>query len=160
MQFDYEIPADEYAAAQVLYYKACSNANFVKEALAWASFGLLCILMAILDKASDWIPILLFFAGLSLIYGGIAPLFATRKYRKFYPESGLAGKAFHAEVDDDGLAVSGNDCTWRVLWAEVRFKGEDERVFMFAGKGTMFIFGKKFLTDNLQSQIRQFAANH
>jgi hypothetical protein len=36
--------------------------------------------------------------------------------------------------------------------------GEDKRVFMFSGKGTVFIFGKKYLTEDQQKAIRQLAA--
>jgi hypothetical protein len=49
-------------------------------------------------------------------------------------------------------------CSWRVLWAEARLKGEDKCVFMFSGKGTIFIFGKKYLTDEQQKEIRRLAA--
>jgi hypothetical protein len=40
----------------------------------------------------------------------------------------------------------------------VRLKGEDNRVFMFTAKGTVFMFGKKYLTAEQQKAIRQFAA--
>jgi len=40
MQFEYEIPVDEYAAAQVLYYKAYAKGKSVKRALGWILLGL------------------------------------------------------------------------------------------------------------------------
>jgi hypothetical protein len=164
MQFNYEIPVEEYAAGQVLYYKASIKGRGVKNAVIAVLFGLLCILVAVFRRTSDWAPILLFLAGSGFIYGGIAPLFPTRHYgklyRKFYKDSGLAGKSFHAEVDEDGFSVSGNGCTWLVPWTEAQWKGEDKSVFLFTGKGSMFIFGKKYLTDDQQQQIHQLARQH
>jgi hypothetical protein len=43
-----------------------------------------------------------------------------------------------------------------VAWSEVHLKGENKRVFMFYAKGTIFIFGKKYLTDEQQRDIRRF----
>ena len=40
MQFECEIPVDEYAAAQVLYYKAYAKGKSVKRALGWILLGL------------------------------------------------------------------------------------------------------------------------
>jgi hypothetical protein len=158
MQFDYEIPVEEYAAAQVLYYKACAKGQHLKRALGWMLLGLFFVLIAVFRWAPDWPPILLLLTGAWFIYAAIAILFPRRHYRRYYPASGLAGKNYHAELDDDGFSVIGDGCSWRVPWAEALLKGEDNRVFMFSGKGTIFIFGKKFLTDQQQQEIRQFAA--
>jgi hypothetical protein len=158
MQFDYEIPVEEYAAAHVLYYKSCAKGQPVKRALSWVLLGLFFVLIAVLRWAADWTPILLLVTGAWFIYGGIAMLFPARHYRKHYPESGLAGKTYHAELDEQGFYVSGDGCSWRVPWTEARLKGEDKVVFMFSGKGTIFIFGKKYLTNDQQTQIRQLAA--
>jgi len=42
MQFEYEIPVDEYAAAQVLYYKAYAKGKSVKRTLRWVLLDLFC----------------------------------------------------------------------------------------------------------------------
>jgi hypothetical protein len=70
----------------------------------------------------------------------------------------LAGKNFHAELDEDGFSVTGDECSWRVRWSEVLFKGEDDRVFMFAAKGTLFIFAKKHFSSEQEKSIRKSAA--
>jgi hypothetical protein len=98
--------------------------------------------------------------GVWFVYCGIANLFPTRHYRRYYPQSGLAGKKYHAELDENGFSVSGDACSWRVLWTEALLKGEDKHVFIFSGKGSIFIFGKKYLTDEQQKATRQFAAVH
>lgn len=157
MQFHYEIPVDEYAAAQMLYYTVNRKSKLVKRALGWVLLGLFFFLIA-LFRSAEWGPILLLLTGAWFIYGGIASLFPTRYYRRAYPNSGLAGKNYHAELDENGFSVTGDSCSWRVLWSEARRKGEDKRVFMFAAKDRIFIFGKKYLTDEQQKDIRRFAA--
>jgi hypothetical protein len=158
MQFDYEIPVDEYAAGQVLYYRAYAKGRLVKRALGWVLLGLFFVFISAFRWVVDWGPILLLLTGTWFIYGGITSLFPTRYYRRAYPESGLAGKNYHTELDENGFSVTGDSCSWRVLWTEARLKGENKRVFMFNAKGTVFIFGKKYLTDDQQKDIREFAA--
>jgi len=158
MQFDYEIPVDEFAAAQVLYSKACSKHLAIKRALGWVLLGSFFVLIAMFRWSADWPPILLLLTGAWFIYGGIAILFPARHYRRYYSQSGLADKKYHAELDNSGFSVSGDACSWHVLWTEAPFKAEDKRVFIFSGKGTIFIFGKKYLTDEQQKEIRRLAA--
>jgi hypothetical protein len=157
MQFDYEISSDEYVAAQVLCNKASAMGRFVKPALLWLLLGLFFILTAAFRWVPDWLSILQLLIGAWFIYAGIASLFPARLYRRYYAKSDVAGKRYHAELDENGFSVSGDACSWRVPWAEVRLKGEDRRVFMFKGKGTIFSFGKKYLTDEQQKEIRRFA---
>jgi len=84
--------------------------------------------------------------------------FPMRYFRRSYPQSEFSGKTYHAELDEEGFSVSGDSCSWRVRWTEVRLKGENQRVFMFSAKSTIFIFGKKYLADEQQKDIRRFAA--
>jgi hypothetical protein len=158
MQFEYEISVEDYAAAQVLYHKACVKGQFVSRPLAWGLFGLFFVLIAILRWETDWAPVLVLLTGGWFIYCAITMAFPMRHYRKFYPLSGLAGKKYHAELDANGLSVNGDGCSWRVPWAETLLKGEDKGIFMLCGKGTIFIFAKKYLTDEQQREIRGFAA--
>jgi len=157
MHFDYEIPIEEFAAAQVLYCKANAKAQFVKWPLGWGLLGLFFVLTAILRWETDWGPILLLLTGAWFVYGAIAMLFPMRHYCRYNADSGLAGKKYRAELDERGFSVNGDGCSWRVSWSEARLRGEDQRVFMFSGKGTIFIFGKKYLTDEQKREVRQFA---
>jgi hypothetical protein len=70
----------------------------------------------------------------------------------------LTGKQDHVELDESGFLVTGGGRRGSVLWPEVFFKGEDNRVFMFSAKGSIFIFAKKYLTDEQQATIRENAA--
>jgi hypothetical protein len=157
MQFDYEIPVEEYAAAQMLYHTASGKSRLIKRALAWVLLGLFFLAIGVFRWA-DLGPLLLVLTGAWFNYCGIMSLFPTRYFRRAYPQSGLAGKNYHAELDENGFSVIGDSCSWRVLWSEASLKGENERVFMFNAKATLFIFGKKYLTDEQQKEIRRFAA--
>jgi hypothetical protein len=125
MQFDYEIPVNEYAAANMLYYKANGKSRLVKQALAWVLTGLFFSLVA-LFRWADLGPFLLLLTGAWFIYWGIVSLFANlfprRYYRRAYPKSGLVGKNYHAELDENGFSVTGDSHSWRVLWTEVNLK--------------------------------------
>jgi len=168
MQFHYEIPVDEYVAAQMLYYREYGKSKFVKRALGSVLLGSFFFLIAAF-RGPEWAPILLLVTGAWYIYGGIASLYPTRYwgiaspyptryYRRTYPESGLAGKNYHAELDENGFSVTGDSRSWRVPWSKVRLKSEDKCVFIFFAEDTIFIFGKKYLTDEQQRDIRQFVA--
>lgn len=158
MQFDYEVPIEEYAAGQVLYAKARSKGVFVQQVLLWTSLAVFFVLLVASRFGADWLRILFLLIAAYFFFFGIRFLFPTRYFRRHYPKSGLAGKNYHAELDEDGFSVIGDACHWRIRWPEVRLKGEDNLVFMFTGKGTIFIFGKKYLTDEQQRTIRQFSS--
>lgn len=155
MEFNYEIPADEYAAANVLYYKASHKGTQIGRVLRWIFSGLVFILVAVF-RSAEFGQILLILAGAFFIYVGVLIFSQASRYRRAYPQSGLAGKTYRAEMDEQGFTVSGNLCRWQVPWNEARLKGEDKLVFMFSGKGTIFIFGKKFLSEEQQAWIRRF----
>lgn len=158
MQFDYEIPVDEYAAAQLLYHTARDKTTLVTRGLFWVFVGLFYVLIAVTRWVADWGPVLLFLTGAWFVYAGINNIFPTRHFRRAYPESEFAGKTYHAELEQDGFSVAGDSCGWHARWSEVRFKGENKLVFMFFAKSTIFIFGKKYLTDEQQKEIRRLAA--
>jgi|SRR5437588_11804436 len=157
MQFDYEIPADEFATAQVLYHTARNKRRFVKRGLSWILLGLSFVVITVTRWVLDWGHLLLLVSGWWFVGAGISNFFPTRYFRRMYPESEFPGKIYHAELNEEGFSVSGDACSWRVLWSEVSRKGENDLVFMFGAKGTIFIFGKKYLTDEQQKDICRFA---
>ena len=155
MQFNYEIPADEFVAAQIALHTAKNKRRLIKRALGYMLLGMVFGLIA-LFRYPDLGPLLLLLVAAHFIFVGITNLFPQRYFRKAYPQSELAGKSYQADLDDKGFMVSGDSCSWRVAWSEVHLKGENKRVFMFYAKGTIFIFGKKYLTDEQQRDIRRF----
>ena len=155
MQFNYEIPADEFVAAQMAFHTAKEKGRFIKRAFGYTLLGVVFGLIA-LFRYRDLGRLLLLLVAAYLTCVGITNLFPQRYFRKAYPQSELAGKSYQADLDDSGFTVSGNSCSWRVAWSEVHIKGENKRVFIFYAKGTIFIFGKKYLTDEQQRDIRRF----
>lgn len=158
MQFDYEITADEFAAAQVLHHTVYDKSRLVKHSLFWLFLGLFFEFIAVARWTLDWAPILVVLTGAWFIGTGVSRLFPMRYFRRMYPESSFSNNVYHAELNEDGFSVSGDGCTWRVLWTEVSLKGENKRVFIFYAKGILFIFGKKYVADEQQKEMRRFAA--
>jgi len=64
---------------------------------------------------------------------------------------------FAADVDENGFEIKGEFCDWRVKWLGVTLRGEDRRVFIFVSGGTIFIFGKKFLSGEQQEDLRRLS---
>jgi hypothetical protein len=75
-----------------------------------------------------------------------------------YPKSEVIGKKFQADIHSDGFEVKGKSCSWQVPWSGVSLKAERERVFMLYVEGTIFMFGKKYLTDEQQNELRKLAS--
>ncbi|MGB8131847.1 MAG: YcxB family protein [Candidatus Angelobacter sp.] len=155
MQFNYEIPSDEFVAAQIALHTAKNKRRLIKRALGYTVLGVVFGLIA-LFRYPDLGPLLLLLVAANYICVGITNLFPQRYFRKGYLQSGLEGKSYQAELDESGFLVNGDSCSWRVAWSEVHLKGENKRVFIFYAKGTVFIFGKKYLTDEQQRDIRRF----
>lgn len=155
MQFNYEISADEFVAAQIVLHTARDKRRLIRRALRYTLLGVVFGLIAWF-RYPDFGPLLLLLVAAYFIYVGITNLFPQRYFRKAYPRSELAGKSYQADLNDSGFTVNGDSCSWRVLWSEVKVKGENKRVFIFYAKGTIFIFGKKYLTDEQRNEIRSF----
>jgi len=88
---------------------------------------------------------------------GIQMLYPTRYFRRAYRSFEFVGKSFQADADENGFHITGEFFEWRVKWPAVRLKGEDERVFMFVAGGTVYIFGKKFLSSDQQQELRRIS---
>ena len=157
MHFEYEIGPDEYVAAQSLYLKLSRDQRRVQ----WTAFcflgGLLLILISRTRASFGWGEIVLMGMGTWLLYVGFLNLFPARYYRRAYRSANLGGKTFTVDLADDGFEVVGEYCTWRVQWPGVTLKGENEKVFMICSAGTIFMFGKKYLTDQQQQELRRLA---
>ena len=157
MHFEYEITVDEYAAAQQLYHKQSGGRKRVERATGWIITGVFFIVIAWSERVLNWAPILLAATGVWWIYAGVATFFPTMHFRRAYRRVELAGKRFKADVTEDGFEVAGDLCSWRVRWPSVRLKGENERVFMLYSESTIFIFGKKYLSDEQQQELRSLS---
>lgn len=157
MEFRYEITADEYAAGQKLYWKLSARSKIARNTAAFILLGLLFFIVARSEPIFGWPSFILSFVGIYLLYVGFLNLFPGRYLRRAFGKSGLDGKSYVAEIDSQGMNVTGDDCGWKVLWKGVNVKGEDKLVFVVFAANTIFIFGKKYLTQDQQDEFRGLA---
>ena len=155
MYFEYEITADDYAAGQVLYQRLKGGRKRLQNAIFWILAGTFFILLAWGQRPPGWAQLLLALFGAHWIYVGIVNIILLdRHFRKFYGVSKLAGEKFKTVLSEDALEVTGDTCSWRFKWPAITLKGESKRVFLFYSHGTIFIFGKKYLNDGQQRELR------
>jgi hypothetical protein len=157
MRFEYEITPDEFAASQLLYYRLSGGRKWVEHAVGWIIAGLALIFIAWDERFVDTAQILLAAIGAWWIYCGVARFFPAWYFRRAYPKSDFAGKKFTVDANEDGFEVTADLYSWRVRWPGVRLKAENERVFMFYSQGTIFMFGKRFLTSEQQQELRMLS---
>jgi hypothetical protein len=156
MQFDYEIAADEFVACQLIYYKLTRGSRrFINLFSIPAGFCLFFI--AWVERFSETGPVLYAVIGAWWIYSGVAYFYPSRHFLGAYRKSGLAGKKFKADVNEEGFEVTSEFYSWRVQWPGVRLKGEGEQAFMFCSLGTIFMFGKKYLNNEQQEELRRLS---
>jgi len=158
MQFEYEIGAEEYAAGQLLYHRLSRDRTRLRWVVYSILTALLCVGIAWSEPRFDWGEFLLLLIGAWWLYVGVSnllpALLLSRHFRRAYQGSELAGQKFKAGVDEGGFEVTGELCSWRVRWPAVRIKAENDKVFMLHSLGTIFIFGKRFLSAEQQQQLR------
>jgi hypothetical protein len=166
VQFEYEIPRDEYVAAQLLYFKLHRSGHGRAWAATWILLGVVFVVMAVNARPPAWasydssvgLPLLLLAGvGLYWIFAGRRMLFPAGYFRRAYGSFPFAGKSFTAFVDETGFQIEGEYHKWCVEWPGVSLKGEDKQVFIFVSGGTIFIFGKKFLSDEQQEGLRKLS---
>jgi hypothetical protein len=71
------------------------------------------------------------------------------------PHREVRGKKFEASMGEDYFEVAGEFCTWRIKWPGVSLKGENKDVFVFYAENYVFIFGKKYLNNAEQDELRR-----
>lgn len=157
MHFEYEITADDYAAAQILLNQLGGSRTRIRSAVIWILAGVFLVLVAWNEGVVNWASVLLGGIGAWWIYAAVASLFLARYFRRAYRGAEVAGKRFIADVNEDGFEVKGESCAWRVQWAGVLQKGENRQVFMLYSQGTVFMFGKKYLSIEQQQELRRLS---
>jgi hypothetical protein len=158
MHFEYEITADEFSASQVLYYKLSTRRRPVyKSSVFWILLGLWFVVVAWNEHSLNWASAVLVPTGAWWIYVGIVGLFPTWYFRNHYKNAERWGEHFSVDANETGFEVVGNLCSWRIKWEGVKLKGEDKKVFMFYSANTVFSFGKKYLSEEQQQELRKLS---
>jgi hypothetical protein len=163
MHFEYEITADDFVAGQILYNRLNRGSRRLRlrdNPIAWILIGIFVILVAWSEGHLNWAPLLITALGAWLIYAGLVSLFPARYYRRLYRKTEMWGKKYIAEINDDGLEVTADACSWRAAWAGVKVKGENEKVFIAYSANTIFIFGKQYLNASQQQELRTLISIH
>ena len=156
MEFEYEITADEFTSAQILYYRLSQGRKRVQGAITCMLVGSFFLVVAWNQRPFDWAQAILAGLGAWWIYSGVWRLILPRQhFRKSYRVSELSGKRFHANLNSDGFQVTGDLVNWRIGWSGVRLKGEDDNVFILYSAYTIFIFGKHYLTRQQHEELRR-----
>lgn len=158
MKFEYEISPDDYVACQMLYHRLRMGYKRFKRGAFWLTAGILFMWMAFKQEDQNWAPVFLALTGAWWIYAALQGLFPRWYLRRSYPATGLSGQKFYTTADDEGFEVTGDVCTWRVRWPGVSLKGENKEVFVLLVAGTLFMFGKKYLTPEQQHEFRRLAS--
>lgn len=156
--FEYQINVDHFAAAQSLYHKARLGWGRIRQGLAWILIGLFFMLVGCNERPTHWSQVLIAGLGVYWVYCGALRLSLPKWYfRRHYRGSGLSGKTFKTHTDETGFHVDGDAGGWSVKWCGVTLKREDKSVFMLYSLGTIFIFGKQYLTAEMQDEIRRLS---
>jgi hypothetical protein len=144
-------------SSQALYFKLNAGRKRIQCAVYWILLGAFFIFIAFNAMLLSWAQVLLFATGAWWICAGTVNLLPMWHIRRGYQKSDVAGQKYRADVNEEGFEVVGDLCTWRIRWAGMSIKGEDERVFMLYSVGVIFMFGKKYLTDEQQHEFRRLA---
>lgn len=157
MQFEYQIDLEEYVAGQLVLRGSRRPTWRYEYAIAYCFVGTVIAIAAWNERALWLICFVLAGVGARWFYAAFGTLLPAIHYRQRYKKSEVIGKRYAADVNEKGFDVNGQDWGWRVQWSGVRDKGEDERVFMFHAANTLFIIGKKYLSEDQQKELRKLA---
>ncbi len=155
MNFEYEITIDEYVSAHLLREKLSGRRARIARAACFMVLGLLSIIAAWNGRNFKWMAISLLATSAFWIYAVFVTLHPASHFRRVYRRSGVIGKRFTADVNEDGFDVEGDLRPWHVEWPGAYPKGENESVFAFYSAGTVFVFGKKYLNGEQQLELRR-----
>ncbi len=160
MEFDYEVSAEDYAKALILYYRL-NRRRLGTSTGGLFIFGGFLLTVGLIEREKGLSPLLLVVLGAFTIWLGIVSAFprlsSRKKFRKYFRELGIEGKKSQANVSEEGLNITGDHETWSRPWADISSRGEDRQVFMFYSRGTLFIFAKRYLNDGQQQELRSLA---
>jgi hypothetical protein len=119
-------------------------------------FALFALYLVYAYGPEGWQSAAISIAALAIIYTSIKSMFLESYLRKQFAGTGLAGKRYRAKVDEVGIEVVGDEAEWRMKWSYIKARREGKISFCFDGQTVMFIYGKRFLTEAQQENLRSF----
>ncbi len=91
------------------------------------------------------------YAGVSSLFPGVFKKYLQTCLSRI---TSACAKGFRAAMNQSGFEVTEDSCSWRVQWPAVTMRSEDVKVFLLCSYGSMFIFGKRYLTGEQQQELR------
>lgn len=155
MRFEYEVEIDEYVSGSLAYWKLIGGRTRSERGFFGSLAGVAVIGIAWAGDPVLRSVVLTAVAALWIYEGGLKNFFPQSYLSRYYALADLNRRKFTAEISEQCFEVTTESWSWRVPWQGIRFKAEDERVFMVYSFGTMFIFGKKYLGPEQQREIRR-----
>jgi hypothetical protein len=155
MHFEYQVSIDEYASASLLYWELTSGRSRIERALFWIAAGAALVVIAWTESPLLRSIVMTAVGALWIYEGGLRNLVPESYLYRNYSGERLHGRTFRAEINEEAFEVTTGSWNWRVPREGIRLRAEDERVFLAYSFGTMFIFGKKYLTPEQQQDIRR-----
>jgi len=157
MEFSYTITADEFNAGQVLYHKMKRGKRRFADVAVGIAIAVFFMAVALSEPRLSWAPILLSAMALQYLYAALVNLFPILYVRTKYKQANLHGKTYKAVVNEEGMDITGDVCGWHIRWPGVQLKAENDKVFMFLAANTLFIFGKQYLDESQQQEMRKLS---
>jgi hypothetical protein len=158
MQFQYQISQSDYVGSMRLLWKLQRGRRIVSSAVGFIVVGAGFIFIAVdKQRVADIAPLILVLGGAWYICAGLRSLFPGWYLRDAFNSSELSGKQYLAEVDEQGVGFTGDMQRWWSSWASVRYRGEAREAFTLATSKEVYIFPKRFLNAEQQSELRTLA---
>jgi hypothetical protein len=131
MEFEYEVSADDYVKALIVYNGLNRKWRGAGSGTYFLFSGFL-LAVGLVERERGLSPLLLVALGALTIWLGIVSVFprlsSHRAYRRHYRELGIEGKKYRANVNEEGLNVAGDGTTWSRQWTHLSSKGEDKTI--------------------------------
>ena len=154
VEFSYEITKQDYAAANLLFSRLSGH----REKAMWSLFfGVLLTALPFFQDSPKVLFALGSLIGLWFLFRGIRGIFPNIGLGRYYQVQQLENEPYKAVVTQDGINVEGSLQGWKVKWPALTLRGENDKLFLLYCYPTVFIFGKRFLSNDQQGELRKLA---
>lgn len=159
-QIAYEITVDDYAEAMKVLRRHVKGSAMAR----WGTplIGLAVLLLPFInrepDGSYDKFLLGLSFIGAFLLFCGVAQHLTRWNSRIFYKRIGVAGQTYTARFSPEDILIESTNEQWRIKWPAFSVRDESEKVFMLYKVPLMYIFAKRYFTEEQLNSLREFLA--
>ncbi len=159
-QITYEITLDDYAEAMKLLRRHVKSSVMAR----WGTplIGLAVLLLPFINREPDgrydkFLLGLSFIGGL-LLFCGVAQHLTRWNSRIFYKRIGVAGETYTARFSPEDILIESTNEQLRIKWAAFTVREESEKVLMLYKVPLMYIFAKRYYSEEQLNSLREFLA--